>query len=214
MHSNVLSTVALIHNTPSWCSELLQSMPSSHHLLSSCTNTSLGPPSLLKFTTLTQQPSKFMKGLLPALTPSDHRLINTANLLHPCMLVSKLPCMILFARFGSLLQWYMSYPRTTTRYTPAMVLSTTTLDDTCMNTMSNLLTLFQIPQQPHCRHLPDPMSLYHSLNSNLHNQCNLHLSHIRCDSKATGHICSHFASCPKGHHCTYACDIQCSPHAA
>ena len=34
-----------------------------------------------------QQPSKFMNGL----TPSDHRLINTANLLHPCILVSQLP---------------------------------------------------------------------------------------------------------------------------
>ena len=105
MHSNVLNTAVLISSFPSWCSELLQSMPSSHHLLSSCTNTSLGPPSLPKSATLTQQPSKLMKGLLPALTPSDHRLINTANLLHPCMLVSQLSCMIPFARFGSPLQW-------------------------------------------------------------------------------------------------------------
>ena len=125
MHSNMLSTVVLIHSLPSWCSELLQLMPSSHHLLSSCTNTSLGPPSLPKSATLTQQPSKFMNGLLPAPTPSNHRQINTANLLHPCMLVSQLPCMIPFTRFGSLLQWYVSYLRTATRYTPAMVQSTT-----------------------------------------------------------------------------------------
>ena len=104
--------------------ELLQLMPSSHHLLSPCTNTSLGPPSLPKSATLNQQPSKFVNGMLPTLTPSDHRLINTANLLHPCMLVSQLPCMIPFTRFASPLQWYASYPRTATRCTPAMVLST------------------------------------------------------------------------------------------
>ena len=31
----MLSTVVLVHSLPSWCSELLQLMPSSHHLLSS-----------------------------------------------------------------------------------------------------------------------------------------------------------------------------------
>ena len=125
MHSNMLSTVVPIHSSPSWCSEPLQSMPSFHHLLISCTNASLGPPSLPKSATLTQQPSKLVNGLLPALTPSDHRLINTENLLYPCMLVNQLPCMIPFARFGSPLQWYVSYPWIATRYTLAMVLSTT-----------------------------------------------------------------------------------------
>ena len=84
-------------------------MPSSHHLLSSCTNTSLGPPSLPKSTTLTQQPLKFMNGLLSTPTPTNYRLINTASLLHPCMLVSQLSHMMLFARYGSPLPWYMSY---------------------------------------------------------------------------------------------------------
>ena len=126
MHSNMLSTAVPICSSSSWCSEILQLMPSSHHLLSSCTNTSLGPPSLPKSPTLTQQPSKFVNGLIPTLTPSDHRLINIANLLHPCMLVSQLPCMIPFVRFGSLLQWYATYPRTATQYAPVMVLSTTT----------------------------------------------------------------------------------------
>ena len=157
----------------------LQLTPSSHHLLSSCSNASLGPPSLPKSTTLTQQPSKFMNRLLPALTPSDQRLINTANLLHPCMPVSQLPCTIPFIRLGSPLQWYMLYPRTATRYAPAMVLSTAAQDDTCMNAVSNLLTLSQMPQQPHCRLLPDPMSLCHSLHQpNLHNQHLLHLQHL------------------------------------
>ena len=125
MHSNMLSTVVLIHSLPSWCSELLQ-LPSSHHLLSSCTNASVGPPSLSKLATLTQQPSKFVNGLTPFPTLTDHRLINTANLLCPCMLVSQLPCRMLFTRFESPPQWYVSYPRTATRYAPAMVLFTTT----------------------------------------------------------------------------------------
>ena len=44
--------------------------PSSHHLLSSPTNTSLGSPFLPKSATLTQQHSKFMNGLIPTLMPS------------------------------------------------------------------------------------------------------------------------------------------------
>ena len=121
--------------------------------------------------------------LLPTLTPSDHRQINTASLLHPCMLVSQLPCAIPFARFGSLLWWNMSYPRTDTSYTPVMALSTAAQDDTCMNAVSILLTLFQMPQQPHCRLMPDPVSLWYSLHQpnlyqpHLHNQCNPHLLH-------------------------------------
>ena len=209
MHSNVLSTVVPICSLPSWHSKLLHLMQSSHHLLSSCTNASSGPPSLPKSTTLTLQPSKFANGLLPALTPSDHRLINTASLLHPCMLVSQLPCIMPFTRFGSPLQWYMSYPRTVSRYTPAMVLSTATQDDTCVNAVSNLLILFQMPQQPCHRYLPDPASLCHNLHQpNLHNQCNWHLLHPQCLQ-----LQSH-TSCPKGHPCNYACDIQCSPCAA
>ena len=146
----MLSTVVPICSSPSWCSELLQLMPSSHHLLSSCTNTSLGPPSLPNSATLTQQPSRFVNRLLPTLTPSDHRVINTANLLHSCMLVSQLSCMTPFTRSGSPLQWHATYPRTATRYAPAMVLSTAAWDDTCMNAVSGLLTLFQMPQQPSC----------------------------------------------------------------
>ena len=159
----MLSPAVPIHSLPSWHSKVLQSMPSSHHLLSSCTDASLGPPSLPKSTTLTQQPSRFVNGLLPTLAPSDHRQINTANLLYPCMPFRQLPCTIPFTRFGSPLQWYVSYPWTATRYTPAMVLSTTAQDDTCVNAVSNLLTLFQMPQQPPCRLLPDPVSLCHSL---------------------------------------------------
>ena len=124
MYSNVLSTVVLICSLPSWHSNLHPSTPSSHHLLSFCTNASLGPPFLPKSTTLTQQPSKFMNRLQPILMPLNHRLINTANFLHSCMLISKLPCTILFTRSGYLLQWYMSYPRTATRYTPVLVLFT------------------------------------------------------------------------------------------
>ena len=181
MHSNILSTAVPIHTLPSWCSELHQLMPSFHHLLSSCTNTSLGPSILPKSATLTQQPSKFVNGLIPAPMPPRHRWINTANLLHPCMLVSPLPCMTPFARFGSPLQWYASYPRTTTKYAPVMVWSTATQDDTYMNAVSSKLTLFQTPQQPHCKLLPDLTSLHHSLHlPSLHNQHNLCQLHPQC----------------------------------
>ena len=115
------------------------------------------------------------------MTPSNHRLMNTANLLHPCMLVSLLPCMTSFTRFGSPLQWYASYPRTATKHAPAMVLFTNTQDDTCMNAVSSLLTLFQMPQQLHCRLTPDPASPCHSLHlPSLHNQCSLCLLHLQC----------------------------------
>ena len=165
----------------SWGSKLLQLMPSSHHLLSSCTNASLGPSFLPKSTTLTQQPFKFMNRLVLTPTPLNHRLINTANLLHPCMLVIQLPCMIPFMRFGSPLQWYASYPRTATRYAPAIVLFTATWDDTYMNAVSGPLTLFQMPQQPHHRLPPDPMSLCHSLHPlGLHSPSHLHLLHLQC----------------------------------
>ena len=146
MHPSILSTTVLICSLPSWHSEILQLMPSSHHLLNSYTNASLGPPFLPKSTSLTQQPSKFMNGLIPTLIPSRHRQINTANLLHPCMLVSQLPCMTPFARFGSLLQWYMSYPRTATRYAPVMALSATAHDNTYMSAVSSPPTMLQMPQ--------------------------------------------------------------------
>ena len=73
------STAVPIHSSPSWHSKLHQSMPSSHHLLSSCIITSLGPPFLPKSATLTQQPSKFVNGFIPTPMPSRHRQINTTN---------------------------------------------------------------------------------------------------------------------------------------
>ena len=116
--------------------------------------------------------------LLPVPTPPNHRLINTVYHLHPCMLDSQLPCMMPFGRFGSLLQWYASYPRTATRYAPGVVLFTTAWDDTRVNAVSSPLTLFQMLQQPHHRLLPDPVSLHHSLHPlGLHSPCYLHLLH-------------------------------------
>ena len=106
-----------------------------------------------------------------------------------------------FTRSGFLLQWYTSYPRTATRSTPAMVLSTPTWDDTCVNAVSSPPTLFQT-QQPHCRLLPDLISLHHSL----HPQCLWLQSHIP-------QLLPH-ASCPKGHHCAYNCNTPCHPCAA
>ena len=191
-------------------------MPSSHHLLSSCTNASLWPSFLPKSTTLTQQPSKLMNGLRATLMPSNHKQINTANLSHPCMLVSQLPCMTPFTRFGSPLWWYASYPRTATRYAPVMVLFTTAQDNTYVNAMSSPLTLSQTPQQPHHRLLPDLTSLHHSLHlpslHNWHSLCSFHLQCLQLWSHRPQLSPSH--SCPKGHPCAYACNTQCGPYAA
>ena len=93
MHSNVLSTVALTHSLPFWCSEQHPSVPSSCYLLSSCTNARLGPPFLPESATPTQQPSRFMNELMPAQMPPSHRQTNAADLLHPTMLASPLQCM-------------------------------------------------------------------------------------------------------------------------
>ena len=85
MHSNALSTAALTHSLPFWHSELHPSMPSSHHLLSSCTNARLGPPYLPESATPTQQLSRFMSELMPTLMPPSHRQTKDANPLHPCI---------------------------------------------------------------------------------------------------------------------------------
>ena len=58
MHSNALSTVVLTHSLPFWHSELHPPMPSSHHLLSSCTNARFGPPFLPESATLIWQASQ------------------------------------------------------------------------------------------------------------------------------------------------------------
>ena len=126
MHSNVLSTVALNHSSPFWHSELHPSMPSSHHLLSSCTNARLGPPFLPESATLTWQPSRFMNKLMPAPMPPSHRQTNDANLLHPCMLASPLQCMTPSVRSGSLPLWYVSCQKTATKHTPVMAWSSAT----------------------------------------------------------------------------------------
>ena len=79
----MLSTVVLIHSSPFWHSELHPLMTSSHHLLSSCTNTRLGPPFLPEFATPIWQPSRFMNELLPTLMPPSHRQTNYTNPLAP-----------------------------------------------------------------------------------------------------------------------------------
>ena len=190
-------------------------MPSSHHLLSFCTNANL-EPSLPKSATLTWQPSKFMNGLLPVLTPSNHRPICTASLLHPCMLVSWLPCTIPFARFWSPPQSSMSYPRTATKCTSVQVWSTTVQDDTNMDAVSTLLTLFR-HHNNHTAGSCQTLCLCATACTNqicttsaAHTCC----THNTCDSTATDHSCFHHTSCPKGHPCAYTHGTQHSPCAA
>ena len=105
--------------------------------------------------------------------------------------------------------------RTATKYASATVLFTTTWD-TYMNAVSSMLTLFQMPQQPHCRLLPDPVSLYHNLHPlGLLSPCHLCLLHLQCLwLQTTDHSCSHHTNCPKGNPCAYACDTQHSRCAA
>ena len=117
MHSNVLSTAVLTHSLLFWCYELHPLKPSSHHLLSSCTNARLGTPFLPESATPSRQLSRFVNGLMPAPMPPSHRQTNDANPLHPCMLASPLQCMIPSVRSGSLPLWYVSCQKTATMCT-------------------------------------------------------------------------------------------------
>ena len=178
MHSNVLSTAVPTHSLPFWHSQLYPSMPSSCHLLSSCTNARLGPPFLSESTTPTQQPSRFVNKLMPAPMLSSHRQTNDANLLHPCMPASPLQCMTPSITSGSLPLWYVSCQKTATKCAPLMAWSTATRDDTFVNTVSNPLTLPQLSQEPLCRLLLDLAFLHHCLHlPSLQNCCSLHLLH-------------------------------------
>ena len=129
----MLSTAALNHSLPLWCSKLHPLMPSSNHLLSSCTNVRLGPPFLPEFATLTQQPFRFINEFMTALMPPSHRQTNNANLLLPCMLASQLQCTTPSARSGFLPLWYMSCQKTATKFTPVVAWSTASQDDTFLN---------------------------------------------------------------------------------
>ena len=126
MHSNTLSTVALTHSSPFWCSELHPLMPSSHHLLSSCTNARVGPPFLPEFATPIWLPSRFVNELIPTPMPPSHRQTNDANPLHPCMPASPLQCTTHSKGSGSLPLWYSSCQKTGTKCAPVMAWSTTT----------------------------------------------------------------------------------------
>ena len=177
----MLSTVVPLHSSPSWHSELHQLMPSSHHLLSACTNANLGPPFLPKSTTLIQQPSNFMNRL------DTHSNDFKAQADIHCKSLAPLYGGQPVAMHDALNKIWIPatvvhiLPKDNTRYTPVMVLFTATWDDTCMNAVSSPLTLFQTPQQPHCRLLPDAMSLCHNLHPlSLHSLCDLHLLHPQC----------------------------------
>ena len=174
----MLSTVVPTHSSPFWHSELQPSMPSSHHLLSSCTNARLEPPFLPEFATPIWLPSGFVNELMPVLMPPSHRQTNDVTPLHPCMLASPLQCMTPSIRFGSLPLRYASCHKTATKCTPVMAWSTTTQDNTFVNAVSSPLTLPQMSQQPHCRLLPDLTFLQHCLHpSSLHNCHSPHLLH-------------------------------------
>ena len=111
----MLSTVALTHSLPFWQSELHPSMPSSHHLLRTCTNPRFRPPFLPESATLTQQSSRFMNKLMPTWMPPSHRQTNDANLLHPYMPASPLWHMTPSIRSGCLPLWYVSCQKTATK---------------------------------------------------------------------------------------------------
>ena len=125
MHSNVLSTAAPTHSSPFWCSKIHPLMPSSCHLLSSCTNARLGPPFLPEFATPIQQPPRFMNKLMPTPMPPSHRQTNDANPLHPYLPASLLQHTTPSVRSGSLPLWYMSCQKTATKCVPVMAWSTT-----------------------------------------------------------------------------------------
>ena len=203
MHSSVLSTVVPIHSLPSWHSKLLQSMPTSHHLLSSCTNANLELPSLPKSATLTQQPFKFMNRLLPTLDTFKSQADKHCKSLAPLYAGQ------LVAMYDTLCKiWVpitvvhvlpkdsyqvctsagMVYCCTRQHFCESSVKPADTVPDTTATTL-------QTPARPHVS-VPQPAHTY-----------------CTCNSTATDHSCSQNTNCPKGHPCTYTCDTQCSPCA-
>ena len=180
MHSDMLSTAVPTHSLPFWCSKLHPLMPSSHHLLSSCTDARFGPPFLPEFATQTQQPTKFVNMLMLTLMPPSHRQTNDANPLHPCMPASLLWCMTPSTRSGSLPLWKVSCQKTATKCAPTMAWSTAAWNYTFVNAVSNPLTLPPMSQQPHYRLLPDPAFLQQCLHPpSLHNCHSIQLLHLQ-----------------------------------
>ena len=169
---------------PFWCSELHPLMPSSHHLLSYCTNARLGPPFLPEFATLIWQPSRFMGTnwcLFWCLQVTGRQTMQIS--LHPCMLASLLWCTTPSIRSGFLSLWYASCQKTATKCTPVIAWSTSaTWDDTfCEHSVKPTDTTSDCHIShtagscqtcaflQHCLHLPS-----------LHNCCSPHLLHLQC----------------------------------
>ena len=205
-----------MHSWPSWHSELLQLMPSSHHLLRSCTNASLRPPSLPKSKTLTQQPSKFMSGCYPfqhlqitgwltlqiSCTPvcqsaSCHVWYPSQDLgpcyCGTCPTQGELP--------GTHQWWYCLPPH---KVTPGWMQC-----QTCWHCSRCHNNHTAGSCQTSC--LCARASTNQTCTTSTTLTC---CTHNTYNSKATGHSCSHHTSSAKGCPCTYTCNTQCSPHAA
>ena len=182
MHSNVLSTAVPIHSLPFWHSELLQLMSSSHCLLSSCTNASLGSPFLPKSANtdpaapqvckqidtcsnaFKAQVDKHCKSLAPLYAGQPVAMYDT---LHKIWIPATVVCILPKGSY----QVHTSYGTIyhCMRQTPVW-----------MQCQAHL-TLSQIPQQPHCRLLPDLTSLCHSLHPlGLHSPCYPCLLYLQC----------------------------------
>ena len=80
----------------------------SHLQQNCCTNTDSEQPFWARYATATPQPCKSVSRLTHTPKLSNHRLINAAKHLHPCMLVNQLQHMTPFKSFGFLLLGYAS----------------------------------------------------------------------------------------------------------
>ena len=214
MHSNVLSTVVPIHSFPSWCSKLLQSLPSSHHLLSSCTNTSLGPPFLPESATLTQpatqvckqivtcsdafksQAGKNCKSLAPLYAGQPVAMYDT---LHKFWILSTVVCILPKDSYQVCTSDSTIYHCMRQQLCECSVKPTDAVPDTTTATP-------QAPTRPHVS-APQPAP---TKPAQLVQPLPI-VPTTPVTPKATDHSCPHHASCPKGHPCTYACDSECSP---
>ena len=207
----MLSTVVLIHSLPSWCSKLLQSMPSSHHLLSSCTNASLGPPSLPKSTTLNptsppssqmdsyllkhlqRQADKHCKSIAPLYASQP---VAIYDILHKIWVPATVVCFLPKDSYQIHTSNGTVYCHTRWHLGKHSVKPADTVSDATTTTP-------QAPTRP-CVSMPQPCTNQTCTTSADHT-C---YTHHTCNSKATGHSCSHHTSCPRGCPCAYACNIQ------
>ena len=108
----------------------IQLMPNFPHPVRCCTTARYVPPYHLRSAILTQQPYRFKSTLSTKLSMPSPMLTSASSNLHNSMLVSQLQHLTSWGKSGYLLQLFLSFQRTATKYTLQMEPSITVPDAT------------------------------------------------------------------------------------